>query len=291
MKMAKMGNGLSSLPGADREYVIVDTETTGLYPGDDAIVSVCARRSTGEVLSFMVDPDQEIPEEASDVHGIVNEHVAGLPQIGERAEELREFIGDRMVVAHNLSFDLKFLNEAFVDAGLPVLSDNDMFCTMLAWRRLGNKKVSLDSALERIGLERTGDLHSAEEDVALTAELLAWLQEYGEQAYAEHKASLPPKSAAPCIRREGNENGRYFGKRIVFTGALRLTRAAAADLAAEHGFRVVTSVSKKTDVLVVGAGAGSKLEKARALVEKGVAIEIADESTFMARVADRETGR
>ena len=56
------------------------------------------------------------------------------------------------------------------------------------------------------------------------------------------------------------------GKTFVFTGSLEIyTRKAAQELVESHGARASSSVSKNTDYVVAGAGAGSKLTKAKEL--------------------------
>ena len=74
-----------------------------------------------------------------------------------------------------------------------------------------------------------------------------------------------------------NEDNPFFGKTLVFTGTLpTLGRAEAKTMAQDVGAKVSGSVSKKTDYVVAGAEAGSKLEKAEAL---GVAV--IDEAEFL----------
>ena len=70
------------------------------------------------------------------------------------------------------------------------------------------------------------------------------------------------------------------GKTVVFTGTLQTKRAAATAAAVSAGATVAGAVSGKTDVLVAGAGAGAKMEAARA---KGVAVW--DEQHFLRAVA------
>ena len=77
-----------------------------------------------------------------------------------------------------------------------------------------------------------------------------------------------------------NTNGALAGKTYVITGSLpTLSRARATTLIEEAGGRVAGSVSKKTDALLAGEDAGSKLEKAKEL-----GVEIIDEAEFLRRI-------
>jgi len=74
----------------------------------------------------------------------------------------------------------------------------------------------------------------------------------------------------PLVRSAAAEGSPVAGKTVVFTGTLeRMTRGEAKALAERLGAKVAGSVSKKTDYVVAGADAGSKLAKAR---EAGVAV-------------------
>jgi DNA ligase (NAD+) len=77
--------------------------------------------------------------------------------------------------------------------------------------------------------------------------------------------------------------GSFAGRTVVFTGTLeRRTREDAEALVRSLGGRAVGSVSAKTDLVVAGPSAGSKLEKARQL-----GVKVVDEATFERILGER----
>lgn len=99
------------------DYVVFDLETTGISVNDDAIIEISAVRAEGgnvvDTFSTLVNPDRRIPYGATAVNGITNEMVAEAPDIRKALGIFLEFIGDSVLVGHNIqSFDLKFVSYA-----------------------------------------------------------------------------------------------------------------------------------------------------------------------------------
>jgi len=97
----------------DTTFAIVDVETTGMDPRQDGVVEVaCVLMRDGERLETfgtLVDPGRPIPAVASAVHHLTDAHVRGAPRLEDVAGRLRAMTQAAVVVAHNASFDLRFL--------------------------------------------------------------------------------------------------------------------------------------------------------------------------------------
>lgn len=159
--------------------VLFDTETTGLEPltGDRVIEVACLELvrdlPTGRTFHCLVDPERDIPPEASRVHGILREHLAGKPRFAEVADGLLEFLSDGPLVAHNAPFDFGFLDAEFARLGRPKLDRSRMVDTLaLAKARFPGLPNSLDALCRRFGIdlsERT--THNALLDCRLLADV------------------------------------------------------------------------------------------------------------------------
>lgn len=95
-------------------YVVIDTETTGLTPGKNKIIDVAAIRFRDwmpvEKFSTLLSPGSHIPVSATKINGITDDMVADKPQFRQVAQSLIDFIGDDNVVGHNIEgFDVPFV--------------------------------------------------------------------------------------------------------------------------------------------------------------------------------------
>ncbi|GGL42718.1 3'-5' exonuclease [Planomonospora parontospora] len=185
-----------SLP-ARGGYVVVDVETTGFSPakGDRiceiALVSLDEDGSTTDEWHSLVNPLRNTG--ASHVHRITDAMVADAPVIDEVLDEVWQRIAGRVLVAHNASFDLRFLK---VLPGSHWVTET--LCTQrLAPGFLPDGKWTLAACCERAGITLR-NAHSALADARATAELLRHFMSRG-ASWEEHlsRAAQAPEWR-PC---------------------------------------------------------------------------------------------
>ena len=101
-------------PIVDSIFVVLDCETTGLSPHEDAITEIAAIKICGgkEIGTFhtLLNPQQEVPRRISALTGITNENLKDSPTFENIASSLSGFIGNEIIVGHNVVFDLNFIN-------------------------------------------------------------------------------------------------------------------------------------------------------------------------------------
>lgn len=96
------------------QFVVIDTETTGLHCVQNQIVELTAIRFRDwkpvEIFTTLINPGNPIPEDATRIHGITDEMVKEAPKIAEVIKDFDSFIGSDNLLGHNISFDLGFLD-------------------------------------------------------------------------------------------------------------------------------------------------------------------------------------
>jgi DNA polymerase-3 subunit epsilon len=159
--------------------VLFDTETTGLDPlTGDRVIEIAAIElvndlPTGEKFYALLDPDRDIPMEASRIHGISNFHVEGKPKFAQVADAMLAFFGDAPLIAHNAPFDFGFLDAELSRVGKPGLDAARMIDTLvLAKKRFPGMPNSLDALCRRFEIDLSArTTHNALLDCKLLAEV------------------------------------------------------------------------------------------------------------------------
>lgn len=162
------------------KFVVVDLETTGNNNrGQDRIIQIAAFvLENGEVIeqfSTFINPNVEIPAFITELTGISREMVQYAPQFEQIADELYPIFENAYFVAHNVHFDLTFLQKEFERVGLPKiypLSIDTVELTRILFPTLSSYKLSDLAKIFNIQHENP---HQADSDAEVTAELLTIL--------------------------------------------------------------------------------------------------------------------
>jgi DNA polymerase III epsilon subunit family exonuclease len=172
----------------------LDTETTGMSPADGHRLVEVARVAVvdgalGEEWSSLVNPGRPIPPDATRVHGIRDDMVAGAPKSAEVGRTLRAALADLPLAFHNAPFDLPFLLQLFREAGAPPLLNPVVDTLGLARGLFGTGSNSLAPLAQKLGVP--GDTaHRALGDTRMTARVfvelaLRWERDKGVRTLLE----------------------------------------------------------------------------------------------------------
>lgn len=159
--------------------IVLDTETTGMDPnnGDRIIEIGCVELinhlPSGRTLQLYINPERDIPAEATAVHGITNEFVADKPVFSQVYSEFIDFIKDGKLIIHNAEFDMKFINWELGQVGHPSVSWANVIDTLaMARKKFPGSPASLDALCKRFGVDNTErTYHGALLDSELLAEV------------------------------------------------------------------------------------------------------------------------
>jgi DNA polymerase III epsilon subunit-like protein len=180
-------------------FAVVDLETTGLHPSSERIVEFGVLQidadGTSRLESFLVNPGRRIPPAATRVHGIADRHVHAAPPFAKRAELVATLLEDRVVIGHNVGFDLSFLAAEMHRAGVPWETPARLDTLYAARRTLrALRSHRLDTLREHLALD-SGPAHRVDGDITATWHLARLLATH-DQAFAA--AGIPPLGEIPA---------------------------------------------------------------------------------------------
>lgn len=304
-------------PGVSLSFCAIDFETANWYRGSPCavgLVKVVDGRVVGSRRYLMRPPEgyDEFDPFNIELHGITPAMVRGEPRFADRLPEILAFADGLPLVAHNAAFDMGVIRDACLVSDLPWPAAS-YACTLVysrvTWSLLS---YSLPWVAEAAGVAFDHH-HEPEADAQAAASVLlaiakyhraTTLEEIATAAHAQlgsmtedewsgcHRTWVGGRSDVPPANPNASPDHPFYGREIVFTGALSsMTRAMAWGRVAEVGGRPAPGVTKHTNVLVVGYQDARKLRpgeelsakarKARDLRELGQQVEVMPENDFV----------
>ena len=293
------GKAVNALP---EDYVALDLETTGLDPEWDSIIEIgMVRVRRGEVVaeySTLVNPGMPIDDFIAELTGITNDMLAAAPALPEVLPAARDFLGDDIILGHNINFDINFIYDNCEYQGLKPVS-NGYIDTMRISRRVlpDLKHHRLGDSVNALGVDHAqahraiGDCHAT---IGCYKALLAHIDAgAGREAYitevSRHGAQRSDLHALTADGTAVDEMHPLYGKHCVFTGTLaKMVRLDAAQAVVNVGGLCDNGVTKDTNFLILGAsdyskikdGKSNKLKRAESLIAKGADLQIISENVF-----------
>ncbi len=192
-------------PLRDVTFCVIDLETTGGSPAKSVIIEIGAVKLRGGqclgTYQTLVNPGCAIPPRVTVITGITESMVADAPPIESVTPSWHEFIGDSVVVGHNVRFDLSFINATLEAQQRPRLPNRSIDTPALA-RRLLRPEVpncKLGTLARRFRLNHQPG-HRALDDALATGDLLHLLIERSSAMGAtglDDLATLPTMAGSP----------------------------------------------------------------------------------------------
>jgi DNA polymerase-3 subunit epsilon len=250
------------------------------------------------------------------IHGITASDVADKPEFNELWRDVLPLVEGKFLIAHNAGFDMSVLRKTLELYEIP-FPEFSYSCSYIfskqVWPGLSGYDLATLCNVHNIPLQH----HRAGPDSKATAELcIKAFETKAIYSFANFTSNLDvtvgklyPGGYKPSETKrkrtykvkeivgdvtKHNPDSVFYGKIVVFTGALSsMPRAAAQQIIADIGGIIGNSVTKNTDFLIVGHqdyrvvgddGMSSKQEKAIALINSGVDIEILSEYEFLKHV-------
>lgn len=287
------------------DYIVFDIETTGLDSSYDEVIEIGAIKvHNNKIVSkfnSLVKPKNEIDEYITELTGITNEMVKDAPTIEEILPEFMNYVGNDILIGHNVNFDINFIYDNLYRNKFDVLT-NDFIDTMRISRKLlpelpHHRLIDLANYFE---IDATNN-HRSLKDCEITMNVYEQLKNIALQKYEnaeEFKNSFKKHKNGISLRAkdivsnntEFDVDNLFYDKYVAITGTLeKMLRKEAMQIIVDLGGHCEDNVTKKTNYLILGNNdynpilrgkKSSKLIKAETLKLEGKDIEIISENVF-----------
>ncbi len=286
------------------DYIIFDIETTGLDSSYDEVIEIGAIKvKNNKIISkfnSLVKPKNEIDEYITELTGITNEMVKDAPTIEEILPDFMNYIGNDILIGHNVNFDINFIYDNLYRNKFDVLT-NDFIDTMRISRKLlpelpHHRLIDLAKYFK---IDSTNN-HRSLKDCEITMNVYENLKEIALQkydnvdefknAFKKHKKEGLRAKDIVSTNTEFDVDNLFYDKYVAITGTLeKMIRKEAMQIIVDLGGHCEDGVTKKTNFLILGNNdynpilrgkKSSKLIKAETLKLEGKDIEIISENVF-----------
>jgi DNA polymerase III epsilon subunit family exonuclease len=195
-------------------FAVFDVETTGLSAaqGDRvveiAVVVLNEQFHVVRIFDSLVHPGRSIPSQVTQIHGISNHSIRAAPTFAELLPDLMDCLsGSTHLVAHNISFDLGFLQAELLECGVQMPTSFGRLCTMQIARR---KRVARDAKLSTVAaalrIPTVANAHRAIVDAGVTARILSLLHEDDTSVTVDPICWPNPQPSSGCHRQFPRHN-------------------------------------------------------------------------------------
>jgi len=158
--------------------IVLDTETTGLDPAQGhrlvelGCVELLNRIPTGATFHVYLNPEREVPAEATAIHGLTTEFLKDKPLFADIVDDFFAFVGEEApLVIHNAGFDHGFLNAELKRVARELIARERLIDTlMLARRKHPAGPNRLDDLCARYSIDNS---RRTKHGALLDAEILA----------------------------------------------------------------------------------------------------------------------
>lgn len=303
-------------------FTALDFETATSQRASVCEVGMCFVRD-GQIMSspsYLMRPPGNLYDPANiAIHGITPRMTADAPEFWLQWPGIAAGLKGETVVAHYAPFDMGVIREECLRCGLP-LPEFRFVCSCALARYVlpGFYSYGLEPLCDHFGIATEGH-HRAGTDALMTAKLMLRLCEVAEvdsiealvEKYHYRFGSFDGQTYQPfnrirerCSRNTLNqfakeyeadeegfdESNPFYGKEVVFTGAMAMPRQEMMRMVLDIGGRTKDSLTKTADFLVVGQqdyrivgeeGMSGKQKKAMEMIAKGAKLKVLSEDEFL----------
>lgn len=272
----------------DITFTAIDFETANSSRNSICQIGI-GRVENGEMISlesFLVQPpNNDYSHWNVCLHGISPDQTINKPLFPEVWKTIKKYFENQLIVAHNSDFDIDCLFKTLEFYKIP-FPELKIDCTYEI------SGLSLEDLCESLEVNIVTH-HNAMYDALACAESyiklkkgikpnLKLITKKENKSIFDGHEKLSGKILKPDLK-NADTNSPFYGKKIVFTGILNsITREEAARITQTLGADIDTGISKKTDYVIIGVGAGpSKLKKIEEYNNSGSNIKLIHENEFL----------